>query len=265
MTTLSSLIRISAMASIVCAGLLSACGGKVFGTVPGGDGGDGFGGGSVGNGGDAKLCVEVALSSFDQSCNQDSDCATITTGTLCTGDCRCGGATINQSGLARYESETSGLGVSACHCPLEGIPHCISGTCSLCGPGSPDPSCGDGGTVIGDGGIYETSTYETSVYESSTYEATTIGEGSVGSDGSTGACVDIVLSTYDQTCKVSSDCISITSGTLCSGSCDCGGSTINKDGQARYDAAISGIMFGACPCPAPPPASCKLGMCATGF
>jgi hypothetical protein len=57
------------------------------------------------------------------------------------------------------------------------------------------------------------------------------------------------------------DCITITAGTICTGSCLCGGATINRDGQARYDAAISGIMTGLCPCAASPPPRCLGGTC----
>jgi hypothetical protein len=66
------------------------------------------------------------------------------------------------------------------------------------------------------------------------------------------ACVDIVLSSYDQSCTTSSDCIEISSGEICSNNgCRCGGSTINQSGEARYEAAIPAVAPGAfmCGCP----------------
>jgi hypothetical protein len=209
--------------------------------------------------------VDVVLSSYDQSCNIDADCVTITSGNLCSGDCRCGGSTINKSGLATYESETSGLGASTCFCPAEGVPQCIGGTCTLCGPGSTDPSCGtttsDGGVIYAESSTYEGGYYDGGSYDGGSYEASAADVTTGPKDSSTGICVDIVLSSYDQTCTTSADCIDITSGTLCPGSCDCGGSTINKDGQAKYNAATAGIKFGGCPCPAPLPPMCISGMC----
>jgi hypothetical protein len=55
---------------------------------------------------------------------------------------------------------------------------------------------------------------------------------------------------FYQSCNVDSDCVEITSGTVCNGSCECGGSVINVDGQARYNQATAGIVPGACSCPA---------------
>jgi hypothetical protein len=68
-------------------------------------------------------------------------------------------------------------------------------------------------------------------------------------------------STYDQSCKVDADCVPITAGDICTGACLCGGVTINRSGQARYDAAISGIMPGPCLCPAQPVPQCIGGTC----
>jgi len=80
------------------------------------------------------------------------------------------------------------------------------------------------------------------------------------------ACVDIVLSTYDQSCNQASDCMTIQAGEVCNGDCACGGSPVNISGQARYDQAVSGIRFEGCPCPASPPPACIAGTCVScGF
>jgi hypothetical protein len=76
-----------------------------------------------------------------------------------------------------------------------------------------------------------------------------------------GVCVNVDLSTYDLSCKSDSDCIEITSGEICSGSCACGGSTINADGQARYDQQLSQVDLAPCGCPAFGVARCITGTC----
>jgi hypothetical protein len=201
--------------------------------------------------------VAIVLSSFDQSCNQASDCVTITSGNLCDGDCQCGDSAINQSGLAEYESEVSQVTQGLCKCFSQGAPQCVAGTCTLCGPGSTDPVCGsssDGGIGEGETGFFDGGGESTVIgLESSTFEASPPPDA--------GMCVDIVLSTYDQSCKATADCIGITSGKLCSGGCDCGGSTINRDGEGRYKAAVSGLTFEACPCAADGKPTCVFGTC----
>jgi len=257
MLTLSTLVRITAGASLLALGFL-ACGGRQLGGIP--DAGGEGSGGSDGSRNEGGTCVDIVLATYDQSCVVDSDCITISSGEICDGDCRCGGSTININGQARYEAAISPLsGASVCACAFGGAPQCVQGTCSLCA-GSSGPGCGDGGissfeSSVSEGstGIYEGG-YEGGYYESGSSEGSTGG-------GEASACVDIVVSSYDQSCKTSADCVGITAGTLCSGSCDCGGSTINKDGIARYDAAISGLTFSACPCVAAGKPECVFGSC----
>lgn len=66
-------------------------------------------------------------------------------------------------------------------------------------------------------------------------------------------CVDIETSDYDTSCNQDTDCIVINTGEICSGyNCLCGGSTVNADGQAQYDNAISSVDPGPgpmCGCP----------------
>ncbi len=76
-------------------------------------------------------------------------------------------------------------------------------------------------------------------------------------------CVDIVLSTYDQSCVKSSDCIGVTAGEVCTGACACGGAVINVSEESRYDQAISEVQTEGCPCPPPAMPVCVEGSCTT--
>lgn len=235
----------------LAAGFLGACGGKQLGGP--GDGGS-FGEGGVFTEPDGATCIDIVAASFDQSCNQDSDCISITSGVLCSRDCLCGGGTINKSGEARYQSELDQLPPSAiiCDCVLSVAPRCVGGTCSLCSNGSTNASCtgsgsgGGGGSSSGsgsgsgaaDGGIFADAT---------------------GPDG--GACVNIDPKSFDQSCNKASDCVGITPGLICSGGCACGGATINKSGEAAYEKDLSALTLEACPCVAAGQPECVYGTC----
>jgi hypothetical protein len=84
--------RIVSLASLIALAL-GACGGKQLGGG-GGSGGPGDAGG-VFTEPDGAVCVDIDLSTYDTSCNQASDCISITAGTICGGDCNC-----NRSRLA---------------------------------------------------------------------------------------------------------------------------------------------------------------------
>ena len=79
--------------------------------------------------------------------------------------------------------------------------------------------------------------------------------------GDAAACVYIDVSTYDQSCTRTSDCVAITAGMVCTGECECGGALINVDGQARYDQAISAIVPPMCACPTWGNPTCAGGRC----
>jgi len=74
-----------------------------------------------------------------------------------------------------------------------------------------------------------------------------------GSGSGAAQCVQISLSSYDQSCNVASDCTVIETGNVCSGSCGCGDTFINVSGEAQYEQAVSGITFGDCFCPSVEP------------
>ena len=220
-----------------------ACGGKTSGQAGAGSGGDagasdasaGTDGGS--SGADASaVCVEVDPESFVLTCQRDSDCTGVITGTVCSGACDCGGNTaINQSSLAAYQAAISSIQFSTCPCPQGGIPRCVTGQCALCGvPG-----------VCPDAGITPPPTD--------------------ASAADTGACVTVVASSFEDSCNTASDCVYVTMGTLCPGACDCGNTFINTSSEVAYEDAVSSIPFGSCACAPAPAAVCKAGVCAASI
>ena len=97
---------------------------------------------------DADVCVTVDPSTYDRSCQQTSDCIDITSGTLCSSGCLCGGTAINVDGQAQYEQAISALPPGeACGCPYFGMATCVQGQCVICGgPQAQQPiGCPDGG------------------------------------------------------------------------------------------------------------------------
>lgn len=158
--------------------------------------------------------MDIQLSSYDTSCKQDSDCTTIATGEICSGDCLCGGSPINVSGLPRYDAALASVPLGLCGCPAEAAPRCLGGQCTICnGPNGPSGCFPDAGPAP-----------------------------------DAGKCVDVVPSSYDQSCQVDSDCIEITAGTICSPSCFCGGAAISASNQTKYNLQIAGIANADCPC-----------------
>jgi hypothetical protein len=84
--------------------------------------------------------------------------------------------------------------------------------------------------------------------------------GGGGEDANAGQC-NISASSYDQSCAVDYDCVTVTSGDYCTAICECGGSTINQGALATFNAAVAktplgsgalGAGAGDCPC-APSP------------
>lgn len=125
-------------------------GGAAGAASTGGSSGSSASDGSAGSDGSsndaAPKCVNVDLSTYDQSCQADSDCVIVTGGAICSNGCACGGSIINVAGLARYNAATAGVKPLQCPCATAGVPRCIAGRCTICGfgPNRP-PGCGDGG------------------------------------------------------------------------------------------------------------------------
>jgi hypothetical protein len=173
-------------------------------------------------------CTNIEPSSYDQTCKLDTDCEVINTGPFCAEyTCTCpGGGAINVADDARYSAALSAKlasevsdGTPTCECPggLSSPPKCLGGTCTICtGLASDPPGC-----------------HSTSLPDA----------------GSGGACVDIDLTTYDQSCNGDSDCIIVTPGVLCPGACACGGAAVNFSEATRYGDAISSLSgIDRCPC-----------------
>jgi len=112
-------------------------------TVPhdvGSDGDSGKDTGDKGEGG-ASDCVTVDLSTYDHSCDKDSDCITVTRGPVCAGyyaycelQRSCGGVAISASEQARYESAVASVtpDTPPYSCPECAPPRCIEHTCTVC-------------------------------------------------------------------------------------------------------------------------------------
>jgi hypothetical protein len=227
-------------APLLVASLASACGGKTFGAggaEPGEDSGlspddSGLGSGATDG---SLVCVDVDVTASDLSCGSDQDCTLITAGKVCDGQCGCGDTPVNAAAAARYQSETASVTLADCPCAFPGEARCLGGQCTLCGSDPNQPvACGDAGTTPEDSGFFIVDGGE------SDSEIST-------EDGAT--CVDIDVSTYDQSCSQASDCILILAGEVCDGQCACSGFPVNSSEGSRYDEAISGIEFGLCGCP----------------
>jgi hypothetical protein len=171
---MASLIPHVVLAAAVVGSLIGACGGRTADVGSGSSGGSSSGssgssgggwssgssGGSSGapsgsgsttstSGSSTGACINVNPSSFDQSCNLSSDCVAIVSGTICTGECLCGGnAAINVSDQSRYFAEVKAVVLGMCGCPAGAPAACSNHTCVACtGRPSDPPECGP--TVIG--------------------------------------------------------------------------------------------------------------------
>jgi hypothetical protein len=95
---------------------------------------------------DAGSCVDINPASYPTSCTQASDCGMITAGTLCDGDCNCGGTAANKTGVSEFDQAVSGIQFGVCGCPAFLTPECVNNQCVLPGThpvdaGTNPPSC----------------------------------------------------------------------------------------------------------------------------
>jgi hypothetical protein len=103
--------------------------------------------------GDGATCVDIDVSTYDKSCQTDSDCINVAAGTICSGyNCLCGGAAISVSEQGRYNAALGFVEAGPgpyCNCPYFGGPRCIQAQCVYCpssiGPMPAPPGCPDGG------------------------------------------------------------------------------------------------------------------------
>ncbi len=222
----------------VLASLLLGCGGTVQRSIASDDGGPSDASGNPDTAAvavDGGVCVDIVPSTFDQSCQSESDCISIMPGPLCDGyTCTCpGGGAINTSAEASYQAIVSSVHPGTgplCSCPASPGPQCLGGVCTICSGREGDPPACH--SIPPD----------------------------AGADGS--ACVDVDLATYDRSCHQSSDCIGITPGVLCPGSCTCGGAAVNVSEQLRYQNTIEQLgTSSACPCVAGGAIACIQNEC----
>ncbi len=90
---------------------------------------------------EAETCADAAsqnimASSYDQTCQVDSDCVAVEEGNFCTPGANngCTNATINKSALPQYRADLAKTQAGICSavagCTVEIPPCCQSGTCS---------------------------------------------------------------------------------------------------------------------------------------
>ncbi len=93
----------------------------------------------VGDSGCQGGCLRIDTSGYDVSCQKDTDCVTVYSGSICANyGCLCGGnAAINVSGQDSYETAYSSALSSvpnngpACSCPAVAAA-CVAGICTSC-------------------------------------------------------------------------------------------------------------------------------------
>jgi hypothetical protein len=237
-------------------GLLSvACGGRALGTRPTPDGDAGPTADSAPP--PTNQCVTVDLSTYDHSCVTDNDCTLARGGTICTDQCSCGSTPINVSGEARYQTALAGLQLEDCQCGFPGVLRCVENSCTLCTgdlendpPGCRPDQGLDAGPPVFDVGVPDVTIADAAVPDVF-----------VEPDGN--VCVAIDVSTYDTACTEDSDCIEVNQGAICTGSCLCGGASINKVDQGRYSSVVNEISTELCPCASWGPPVCNGGKCAS--
>jgi hypothetical protein len=93
----------------------------------------------IGDGG--AVCVDVNLADYTTTCSQDSDCILIPTGTICTGDCECGGEPVSATEQSKYDQATQEIMFGLCECPAFPLPQCVGNVCLVCAGPNPSPQC----------------------------------------------------------------------------------------------------------------------------
>ncbi len=88
--------------------------------------------------GAAAASCDIEPSSYDRSCQVDSDCTAVGFGNLCEVPCgvQCANSAINVGALAKYQDDyaknpAAACGRFFCGCPAEGVPTCVKGVCEL--------------------------------------------------------------------------------------------------------------------------------------
>jgi hypothetical protein len=137
-------------------------------------------------------------------------------------------------------------------CDPEGA-YCTDLSCDPCRMNCPAVSCTHG------------------VWTTAINTALCVGDAGVGPGVDASVCETLDLSTFNQTCTATSDCVMAQGGTFCSSEplCLCGGESINVVDQMRYqaelDAIKSSLKLGpsVCSCPFFGKPTCVAGTCVT--
>jgi hypothetical protein len=104
--------------------------------------------------------TSISASSYDQNCQQPSDCTPVDEGQVCGPGCGliCPNAAINQSVLSTYQSDLKRITASCtvqpvpcgAGCPGPLVLTCVGGRCGLCmGGACADAGSGDAGHDAG--------------------------------------------------------------------------------------------------------------------
>ena len=89
---------------------------------------------------DGGSCIELPkLAPADLSCNGDTDCVLVPSGTVCACGCRCANAAANGAAQTRVQSALRALSHDVkcteppCGCPFQFVPRCFAHQCAVCG------------------------------------------------------------------------------------------------------------------------------------
>jgi len=143
--------------------------------------------------------------------------------------------------------------------------------CAACGgitddhrsSSSSSGSSSGGGAGSSSGGASSSSGGSSGGTGSSSGVSSSSSGGSSSSSGGTVACVNIDPAGWGTSCVTDTQCTTIPSGQICSGSCGCSDIPTNIDGQKEFqdELAANHIQLAACPCPPQPPVACIAGHC----
>ncbi len=95
-------------------------------------------------GSDAGACFNIGSAPRDESCQTDTDCVLIPSGSegqICTGQCACPANVVSAATAATIKVAVQSVMPADCPCTPPGVPRCVSNTCTLCTSGA----CADGG------------------------------------------------------------------------------------------------------------------------
>lgn len=98
----------------------------------------------------SAACTTIDTTGYDQSCQTDSDCVTVSVGSICEngGSCMCTAGSIRASEKDRFDAHVAAVeaaskpGGRPCSCPYFGSPKCVAKQCMTCGGAVMCPDAG---------------------------------------------------------------------------------------------------------------------------